>query len=114
MDIDNSILNFILSRPFLTIVAYLAFNVLVYGFSGIIGGFLPMKVKLSVGTFYTSRRNAYHSERLTRIVQWRFYNGENIPDDVRKEILKTYGPTSPKHYKNVVVNEEYKSNKEEK
>lgn len=112
MDIDNSILNFILSRPFLTIVAYLAANVLIYGFSGIIGGFLPMKVKLSVGTFYTSRRNAYHSERLTRIVQWRFFGGADLPVNVRQEILSIYGPSKHyRHYKNVVVNEDYKPNK---
>ena len=100
-------LDFCLQRPFMAAISYVVLNVLIYGFRGILGGFLPEKVTLSVGSFYTSRRNAFHSEKLTRIVQWRYFDGNNLPKEVRDEILQKYGPSNERkcmtlrHYKNV-------------
>ena len=100
-------------RPVVWLVVYIVFNILIFGFSGLLGGFLPIRVKLSVGAFCTSVRNAFHSERLTRIVQWRYYEGENLPKEVREEILQKYGPSNKRwpriHYKKVERNPNYKA-----
>ena len=109
--VEDPILRFIVDKPFLTVMSYLALNLMVYGFKGMLGGFLPMKVKLSVGSFYTSRRNAYRSECLTRIVQWRFFGGAPLPPKVREEVLDKYGPAKGQHYKSVIVDKEYKAKK---
>lgn len=105
------IVDLCLRRPVTAALIYVAFNVLIYGFSGLLGGFLPVRVKLSVGTFCTSKRNAFHSERLTRIVQWRYFDGKNLPKEVRDEILQKYGPSNrkwpQKHYKKVNPNPNY-------
>ena len=105
---NSAILNFILDKPFLSVVGYLAFNLLVLGVNGIFGGFLPTKVNVTVNgekhTFCTSRRNAYHSERLTRIVQWRYCDGKNLSNEDRNAILDEFGPSKKgwmKHYKKV-------------
>ena len=99
--------DFVLQRPFLSAITYVVLNVLIYGFRGIFGGFLPEKVTLSACSFYTSRRNAFHSEKLTRIVQWRYFDGKNLPKEVRDAILQKYGPSKERkcmtlrHYKEV-------------
>ena len=103
----STVVDFILQRPFLSAISYIVFNVLVYGIGGFLGGFRPKKVTLSVGSFYTSKRNAFHSEKLTRIVQWRYFDGNNLPKEVRDEILQEYGPSKEstcetlRHYKEV-------------
>ena len=100
--------DFLFHRPFMFFIGYALINVIVLGVGGFLGGFRPEKVILSVGTFYTSRRNAYNSERLTRIVQWRYCDGKPLPDALREEVLALYGPSSkrkPKHYKNVKKND---------
>lgn len=100
--------DFLLRRPFMFFVGYVLINVIVLGIRGFLGGFRPKKVELSVGTFYTSRRNAYNSERLTRIVQWRYCDGKPLPDSLREEVLLLFGPSSdrkPKHYREIQKNE---------
>lgn len=111
--VDNWLLNFLHDSPILSIISYIALNVIIYGFKGLLGGYFPTKITLSVGSFYTSRQNAYRSERLTRIVQWRFFNGSKLPQNVREEILEKYGPSKfggrlKGHYKDIVINKEYK------
>lgn len=105
---NSALLNFILDSPLLSVVGYVAFNILVFGINGLWGGFLPLRVTVKVNgkmhTFCTSRRNAYHSERLTRIVQWRCCDGDNLSHEDRNAILDEFGPSKKgvmKHYKKV-------------
>ena len=109
----NEVIDILSSRFIMLIIGYVLVNICVMGFKGFYGGFLPIKVTLSVGSFYTSRRNAYNSERLTRIVQHRYCGGNPLPNKLREEVLALYGPSSqrkrPRHYRNVEVNAEYKS-----
>lgn len=105
---NSALLNFILDKPVLSVVGYVAFNILVMGVNGLFGGFLPTRVTVKVNgvthTFCTSRRNAFHSERLTRIVQWRYCDGKNLSQADRMAILKEFGPSGKgalKHYKKV-------------
>ena len=99
--------DFLLRRPIMFAFGYALVNICILGFSGFMGGFWPKKITLSVGSFYTSRRNAYNSERLTRIVQWRYCDGKPLSKPLREEVLAKFGPSSerkPKHYRNVKKN----------
>lgn len=101
--------DFLLNRPVMFIFGYAVMNLCILGFKGF-WGFLPIRVDLSVGSFVTSKRNAYNSERLTRIVQWKFFGGNNLPNEVREEVLAKFGPSAiekPRHYKEVSHNNHY-------
>ena len=115
MDTICAIIDFLNEYKVLTIIVYILLNILLYGFKGIVGGIFPHKVKSELGDFWTFRRDAYRSERLTRIVQWRSFKGAPLPKEIREALLKEYGPSANKclfkgHYKNVIKKEVNLSN----
>lgn len=117
--LGSPVLAFIHKWPVLSILATLLLNMLLYGgVRGGLGGYLPRKVRFGKDTFYTSRRDAYSSERLTRIIQWRFFGGGKLPKEQREKVLDEYGPSSRgcffRHYKNVNKNEGYTKQVKEK
>ena len=56
------------------------------GIYAVIFKFYPRKVKLSIGSFWCFNYK-YDAQTLTNTVSSKFYNGGNVPQEVRHEIL---------------------------
>lgn len=66
-----------------------------YGIYTFMKDWVPKRIELSVGSF-SIRRKHFDVQNITNIVSAKFYNGGQIPPEVRKEIIEL---TCPKIWK---------------
>lgn len=62
-----------------------------YGIYSFIHDWLPVKVQLSIGTFKIKRKY-FDVQNITNIVSANYYDGGQVPPEIRKEIINLTCP----------------------
>lgn len=76
----------------------------------LVRGYFYQKVNLSVGTFKIRKRD-FSVQNITNIVSMKFYNGGEVPANIRKEILLVTCPDVKNLVRNDVTSNKNKRKK---
>lgn len=93
MDNNETLLNMLFSLSDLIQAVFAIFSL--YGIYAFIRDWMPKTVKLSIGSF-TIKRKYFDVQNITNIVSAYYFNGGQVPSDIRKEIIELTCPTITK------------------
>lgn len=89
MDNNETLLNLLFSFSDLIQAVFAVFSL--YGIYAFIRDWMPKTVNLSIGSF-TIKRKYFDVQNITNIVSAHYYNGGQVPSDIRKEIIELTCP----------------------
>lgn len=89
MDNNETLLNLLFSFSDSIQALFAIFSL--YGIYAFLRDWMPKTVKLSVGSF-TIKRKYFDVQNITNIVSAYYFNGGQVPSDIRKEIIELTCP----------------------